>query len=172
MVAEKKVFMEEIWKSTETKYEVSNLGNIRRAGAETSLKLRIDKYGYQLVTLWVNGICLTRKVHRLVALAFIPNPDGLATVDHYDDVKTNNRADNLSWMSASDNMKKGFKTGAHKAGEAKITNRLPVLKNADIPVIRDLISQGLGNTEIGRRYGVTCGCIYSIRAGNTWKHVV
>lgn len=159
------------WKTTETCYEVSEDGQVRRIGSDTSLKPRVDRYGYEIVTLWVNGMPLTRKIHRLVAIAFVPTSSFELTVDHIDDDKLNNRASNLQWLTAAQNMTKGFETGAHKVGEARIAGRKVKLTNEDIPLIRQMISDGLGNSEIGHMFGVTCGCIYSIRAGKSWIHV-
>jgi len=62
------------------------------------LRTRVDCYGYEIVTLYVNGKPLTRKVHRLVALAFIPTSDVELTVDHIDSYKLNNNVTNLQWM--------------------------------------------------------------------------
>ena len=70
----------EIWKICEGEYEISNLGNLRRDGS--AIKPRLDRYGYLIVTLWIKGVCCTRKIHRLVAHAFIENPENKAQVNH------------------------------------------------------------------------------------------
>ena len=93
--------MEE-WKNVigyEGLYEVSNMGNVRNVRRNTLLKLSKNKYGYIRVFLYKNGISTGFQVHRLVAQAFLPNPDNLPQVNHKDEDKSNNRVDNLEWCS-------------------------------------------------------------------------
>lgn len=82
-------------------YEVSNLGRVRRNGK--ILKPIKDRYGYLLVNLYKNGIVRKFLVHRLVALAFLPNPQNLPQVNHKDENKTNNCLDNLEWCDSKYN---------------------------------------------------------------------
>lgn len=90
--------MSEQWKPIEGyggKYEVSDLGRVRQG--EKSVNQYKDGKGYLRVSLYKDGAERNVKVHRLVALAFIPNPDNLPMVNHKDEVKTNNRVENLEW---------------------------------------------------------------------------
>ena len=82
-------------------YEVSNFGRVRRNGK--ILKPSKDKDGYLQVSLSKNGI-KTTTIHRLVARAFIPNPQNLPQVNHKDEDKTNNTVDNLEWCTREYNM--------------------------------------------------------------------
>ena len=103
--------MEEIWKDIsgyEGLYQISNLGNVKslnysRTGKERILKPGTDKDGYLLVTLYKNRNKRPFKIHRLVAKAFIPNPDNKSDVNHKDENKTNNCVDNLEWMTRMEN---------------------------------------------------------------------
>lgn len=161
--------MEEIWKKSEGQYEVSNLGRLRRNCR--LIRTRLDRYGYEIATLWVDGKQLTRKIHRLVAIAFIENPNNLETVNHIDGIKLNNNVNNLEWRSVADNHRHAFDVGLHVVGEHRTAGRPVKLKEEDVHKIRELIKSGLGNTEIGRRFKVSCGCIYSIRIGKSWTHI-
>ena len=101
--------MIENWKAIagyEGLYEVSDQGRVKslKYGKEKILKPHKDGWGYPHVILCKDGKQKTLKVHRLVAEAFIPNPNNLATVNHKDEVKTNNAATNLEWMSIVDNI--------------------------------------------------------------------
>ena len=104
----------EIWKDIENyegKYQVSNLGRVRSLERdvfnyrgtlmhhmeEKILVQRIGKRGYAYVNLYLNGKAKTIKTHRLVAMAFLPNPENKPMVNHKDEVKTNNVVDNLEW---------------------------------------------------------------------------
>ena len=103
--------MTETWKAIsgyEGLYEVSDLGRVKslnynRTGMENILKPGTNHKGYLHVSLYKDGHVKTVKVHRLVAESFIPNPQGLETVNHKDEVKTNNTVTNLEWMSRADN---------------------------------------------------------------------
>lgn len=96
-------------------YEISNYGRVkslkRNTAREKIIKPRIGKDGYWYVTLCVNGKKHTYKIHRLVAILFIPNPNNLPQVNHIDGDKTNPRADNLEWCTASYNQIHANKLG-------------------------------------------------------------
>lgn len=104
--------MKEIWKDIEGyegKYQVSNMGRIKFLKFKKIRILRSEKdvNGYLRVTLHKNGIIKRYKVHRLVAQAFIPNPNNLPQVNHKDEDKTNNNVSNLEWCDAKYNMNYG-----------------------------------------------------------------
>lgn len=80
-------------------YSVSNLGNVRNDKTGRILKPGNSGDGYFTVALCKNGEVKHFRVHRLVAQAFIPNPLGLPEVNHIDEDKLNNRAENLEWCS-------------------------------------------------------------------------
>ncbi len=85
----------------ESFYEVSTSGEVRRVGKKDSLKQKVERNGYVRVNLSKNGIAKMELVHRLVAMAFIPNPNGFITVNHIDENKQNNHIENLEWASMS-----------------------------------------------------------------------
>ena len=92
----------EIWKDIEGyegKYQVSNLGRVKsiRYGKEKILSPSISNQGYIQVNLCKNGKQKWCLIHRLVALAFIPNPNNLPQINHRDEDKTNNKVENLEW---------------------------------------------------------------------------
>jgi hypothetical protein len=94
--------MEEIYKVIKgfENYSVSNLGNVRNDKKDKILKQSLTKTGYKKVNL-NNG--KTIRVHRLVAEAFIPNPDNKPCVDHIDNNRTNNNVNNLRFVSYQEN---------------------------------------------------------------------
>ena len=107
--------MKEIWKDIEEfegYYQISNLGQVKSMdrdviysnGVIRHYEERIrtpvtDKNGYLMVTLNKSSKSYPKRVHQLVARAFIPNPDNLPSINHIDEDKTNNRVDNLEWCS-------------------------------------------------------------------------
>lgn len=119
--------MGEEWKPApgfEQDYEVSNQGRVRshRKGFAQILKPILEKWnGYFTVSLFdVNGQMHKVKIHRLVALAFVPNPHGYPCVNHKDENKTNNHADNLEWCSKAYNTTYG--TSRQRARETLLRN--------------------------------------------------
>jgi hypothetical protein len=119
-------------KGYEGLYEVSSLGRIKslskridpgkchRTYPEKLIKPGKDGNGYLRVVLSdVNHKSKTHKLHRLVAEAFIPNPEKLPVVNHKDGNKANDRVDNLEWVSISDNLKHAYKNGLKSVNGAK-----------------------------------------------------
>ena len=110
----------EIWQSIEGYeglYEVSNLGKVKRLGGsklcpwDRDVNQRPKKTGYRIVTLSKDGKPKTLHVHRLVAVAFVSNPQGLLEVNHKDLDKSNNAADNLEWTTRKKNMNHFLENG-------------------------------------------------------------
>lgn len=105
------VMKNEIWKAIagyEGLYEVSNTGLVRslnynHTGGTNILKPGNDRCGYLHVVLFKDGKAKNMFVHRLVADAFIPNPNNIDTVNHKDEDKHNNSESNLEWMTRADN---------------------------------------------------------------------
>ena len=103
-------------KDYEGLYEVSNMGRVKNlnykgSGKEKILKNIKRRKGYLMVILTKNGKRRGFLVHRLVAEAFIPNPNNLPEVNHIDRDRANNHVDNLEWVTHSDNMKHSYKLG-------------------------------------------------------------
>ncbi|HBE6984822.1 TPA: NUMOD4 motif-containing HNH endonuclease [Staphylococcus aureus] len=120
--------MEEIWKDIphfEGYYQVSILGNVKSVNRTVKykdgrvyeypskyLKQREDPNGYLQVGFNVNGNKSTHRTHRLVAETFLGKPKGkLMSVNHIDGIKSNNKLENLEWVTYSENTKKGYELG-------------------------------------------------------------
>lgn len=124
----------EIWKDVvgfEGYYQVSTHGRVRSIDRVVNrirknkppiptlyrgvvLKPGLKDTGYRIVILSVNDKNHTRKIARLVAIAFIPNPQNKKLVNHKDGVKTNDIVDNLEWNTYSENLQHAYDIGLHK----------------------------------------------------------
>lgn len=171
-------------------YEVSNLGRVKTAaifirhdgnwaeegGYVKKLKIRnqqTNRYGYKTIKLCKLGNCTQARVHRLVAQAFIPGGSPTHQVNHIDGDKTNNRVDNLEWVSAKENMEHAWRTGLvnsdHTVG-SKHHNAL--LDEAKVVKIRQLYQKGgITHQELADMYGVKIGTIKDLLSFRTWKHI-
>lgn len=128
----------EVWKQIigyNNTYYVSNYGNIKSKGKigklptggnfkikEKILKPSITNWGYQRVVLQLNGIRKHVKVHRLVALYFLENPENKPEVNHKDGNKLNNHVDNLEWVTPKENEQHAYLLGlkVNKKGFQKV----------------------------------------------------
>ena len=159
----------EIWKDVldyEGLYLVSSFGKVKsiKSKKEKILKGRDDSNGYLKVALYKTKICVQKKIHRLVALAFIDNPYNKKTVNHINGIKTDNRVENLEWCTHSENEKHSY----YKLG--KITNgiirrKIPL---QDIEKIKILYKNGLSMRKIAKQYNVSGSCICSLINNKTY----
>lgn len=124
-------------------YEVSNFGNVRSINRKKEhntakcgfisidgklLKQAISAKGYRIVYLSKHGKMKTVRVHRLVALAFLPQVSGKNQVNHIDGNKQNNRLDNLEWCNNSENQIHAWKHGLRHFSENAGRKRKPVIQ--------------------------------------------
>ncbi len=156
-------------------YAISTLGRVRRLtkarGARRGgiLKPQRGGGGYRQVALTAGGKPATRKVHQLVATAFLWPQPGLEP-NHKNGDKTDNRLVNLELVTRSENLRHAIRTGLRvcPAGEKHYRAKLSEDSVREVRVLR---ASGLTQRAIGKRVGVTQGCIGPVLRGETWKHV-
>lgn len=112
--------MEEIWKDIDGYaglYQISNFGNLKSIKNGNNKLIKLQKYQrYYRNNLWKNGAYQTFSIHRLVAKAFIPNPNNYPVVNHIDGNKLNNNVNNLEWCTQSHNCKESHRLGLQIPG--------------------------------------------------------
>lgn len=161
-------------------YQVSNLGRVMslerydRAKKFWPRRIRVlshDSDGYLVVCLYKDGAKKTCKVHRLVAQAFIDNPNNYPEVNHIDENKENNCIDNLEWCTTKYNLTYGHRldcVSGEKCNTAKLTPE-------DVREIRRIYVKGdpqFGQSALARRFGVTHTAIDCLVKGKTWKQIL
>lgn len=160
--------MDEIWiqiAETSGRYSVSNKGNVRANWTDAprrnlSYRVRIEKQkslqpwvhtnGYARVGLGRNN---KKYVHRLVAEAFLPNPENLPQVDHIDGNRLNNLVDNLRWVSAKQNSLFGGER--HNWDSQKIASAKRRIHDAKRTEYQALLDDGYSLRQIAKMFGTS-----------------
>lgn len=138
------------------------------SGVRKKLKTRPDFDGYLKVNIRNNGKRCDFRVHRLVAQAFIPNPNNLPFVLHKDDNPSNPHKDNLFWGTNKDNVADMHSKGRHAKGEIIPTSKLI---SSQIIEIRNTPYYSSINRDLALKFGVTKSLIWMIRTRKIWKHL-
>lgn len=115
--------IEEVWKDIFENYEISNLGRLKSKATKQFMRLEKSKKGYLITKIIINGKRTRMGVHRLVAIAFIPNPNNYPQVNHKDENPENNSVDNLEWCTNKYNANYG--SSSRKRSERAIGERNP-----------------------------------------------
>lgn len=160
--------MKEQWRPVpvpgyEETYQVSNHGRVRS-------RYRILRgMGHPYLHVILSSHCERRckRIHRLVAIAFVPNPENKPEVNHKDTNKFNNRSDNLEWTTDQENKSHARARGLYSDyGEGSVNSKLT---SAQVLQIRANPNRGM--TELGRLFGVSESTVRAIQRGRTWKHL-
>ena len=125
---------QEVWKDIiwyEGRYQVSDLWNIRsikylRSNIYKNLSLCVGRSKYVQIGLYKDFKQKTTQVHRLVAIAFIPNPENKIQVNHINWIKTDNRIENLEWCTPSENAIHAFKTWLKNGDKSYFKTNPPI----------------------------------------------
>ena len=186
--------IKEYWKPIpefEGLYECSTLGNIKRISRyvknkngyrflnEKNISLKNDKYGYKIVVLYKNKEQYSLRVHRLVAKTFLIKDDYLKSqVNHKNGIKSDNRVENLEWVTPKENiihaiktgLKKNFNTSNHN-GENNPNNKLT---EKEVKEIINYKLSGLPLKYVYNKYKekISLSGLQQIWYGYTWKDLV
>lgn len=176
----------EIWKDVvgfEGYYQVSNLGRVK--GLDRVVKYRhrtlsvkgriiVPNFSSRYVSVTMSMAGTKRKqktIHRMVAIAFVQNPENKKEVNHIDGDRSNNRSENLEWCTAKENIAHAFNKGlmgvrkGQKVGIPKLTEDIVI-------EIRRLHSnKEMSNAKIAKKYKIHTGTVADIINRKNWKHI-
>ena len=137
---------------------------------QKELSITHNQSGYCMVNLAKDRKSTTHYVHRLVAEAYLENPDNLPQVNHKDGNKDNNNVDNLEWCAASHNNKHALETGLRE-GQKGETNSQAKITEREAHEAISMILQGYSNVEIASSFNLHDRYVSLIRGKKRWKHI-
>lgn len=160
----------EIWKKIEDYeglYEVSNKGRVRDLKGNIKPTYKNNK-GYCLVSLYYKGKTYHKSIHRLVAGAFIENPNNYTQVNHIDCNKENNDMSNLEWCDQRHNYDEGMKNFRYSKNDSHYFSKL---KNTDIQIIYDLYKLGFTRVTVSRIFNINPSSLEAIEKGISYREL-
>lgn len=180
----------EIWKDVigyEGLYQVSNIGRVKTlAKIRTGLEYRTKKTTYRqykeklmsqcimrtyyAVVLRKDGAYKTHLVHRLVAKAFIQNPENKPNVNHIDFNPLNNHLSNLEWCTQYENIHHTIRHGRSRTPQG-IDNGMAKIDVKNLGIIRSMIRDGIPNCEICKIFNVHSSTISNIKRNKTYRAI-
>lgn len=190
----------EFWKPIQEfdGYDVSNFGRVRswritkRLGNKRGsvsvrrhiprlMKPNIPKAGYPVVGIgrtMKNNNGRSRSIHRLVALAFLPNPENKPSVNHLTGLKSDNRLDGLAWATRIEQARHAWATGLHKRDRFAVSKKMVEARKdyREVPdvmvrMVRVMLADGISQGQIRRWSGLKAATIQSIAVGRTYRDV-
>lgn len=145
------------------KYFINEYGVIiGKRGLPLTQRLNVD--GYPVVCIRHGGKRHCKRVHRLLAQTFIPNPNNLPIVNHLDGNKENYSLSNLEWTTGKENME-------HASKVLKVMKGNRAFTEEQIHEVCKLMEIGRSNKEISTLTGITLDVLTKVRAGTSWKHI-
>lgn len=175
---------EEIWKPFYVNdygyISVSNFGNVRnKSGKDLYKRLGKDNYLWVKVSLSHSKIkrkngekyFYQQKIHRLVAMSFLDNPNNYPEVNHLDGNKSNNGVKNLEWCTHKQNIEHAVRNNLTKIKLTGSKNPRAILIETDIPEIFRLYKNGTQIASIARKYNVGWSTIQHVIKRDTWLNV-
>ena len=169
---------EEIWKDIacfEGLYKISNRGNVISLHGKTKVGFRLKAHnngtGYLFAALYSGGNQTNFLVHRLVAMAFVDNPDpkNKIQVNHINGMKHDNRVENLEWCTPQENSIHYFKTG--NANHKGVKNTRAKLDEAGVRKIREMVLDRVPRKTISAAFKISVSTMHFISTGRSWGHL-
>lgn len=151
----------------ENTYQISNYGNVRNKKTGLLLKPSYNKKGYQYVYLTYSHTGRVKwYIHRLVGFHFIDNPFNKPQINHKDGNPSNNKVENLEWVTNEENQKHAILNNLHYQGESHKDSKF---KEDNIILLPELIKIGFSISQLNKLTGVAMPSIDKIIRGKSWR---
>lgn len=160
----------ETWRKIENYgnlYEVSSNGRVRDTRGNIKPMYKNNK-GYYCLSLYYKGKTYHPTIHRLVAIAFISNPNNYKQINHIDCNKENNRVSNLEWCTQHYNFAEGMKTFQYSKNE---DHYFAKLKNSDVFMIYELYKLGFNRATVAKIFNINPSSLEAIEKGVSYREL-
>lgn len=161
-----------IFDMKKSKYFISTLGKVLsiKRGKAKLLKQSFTKDGYYQVKLYIGDKKISCRVHRLVAEAFIPNPENKPQVNHINGKKDFNWVGNLEWMTCKENVQHAFRTGLNHGRRGSMNHNCKYSED-QVHEICKLLENGKEAKEISLLLNISKYAIGNIKSRSSWIHI-
>jgi hypothetical protein len=154
-------------------YEVSDKGNVRHIRLKTNRNKQNIPSGYEFIVIRYNRKYTNVYIHTMVLETFIgPRPEN-GECNHKDGIKSHNWKENLEWTTRAKNIKHSYNLGLHKCpnlhGERNPNAKITL---EQVQEIRELLSKGITQMEIVKRFGISQTQVSRIKRKGSWKRVL
>lgn len=154
-------------KGYEGLYQISNYGVVKNANGKL-LTISKNQHGYPTVKLSNGDRGKRMLLHRLLAIAFIPNPNNHNEINHINGIKSDNKLTNLEWCDRSHNIKHSFDIGLNSHRGSRNSNaKLTEKEVTEIRILQNILC----NDKLSKLFGVRKTMISQINLGQAWKHI-
>lgn len=155
----------------QTGFMISENGLVLNKKTNGLIRSTVNRFGYLKLGFKVNGKYKSFLVHRLVAQAFIPNPDNKRTVNHKDGNKKNNDVENLEWMTHKENIHHAIDNGLMNPHRFGLESARHIYSKETIVAVCKLLEAGKHLKEISETLGVPASLAASIKYDGCWPDI-
>lgn len=142
------------------------------SGKIKKLKTHVTPHGYECCCIPVGqGKSISKRVHRLIAETYLPNPENLREVDHIDCNKLNNNLGNLEWVSSKENKRRAKENGLYDKNIGE-NHYKSILTEDVVHKICQCLQDGMRNKEVSEMFNLDKGFIAHIKRGDIWNNIV